>query len=161
MSPEGIQSSYTPPKEDAIRTNRKARPKNAPMRKTLVPILGERERGILETWWIRNVAGVIKEDFQNWSNLGDFTGPEMSRARSQDHLNRALAASSGLPFTVENIASRALRDFIRLEYEGISQDLTRRYLLNEFVEMLVSTRSVGASRKDGLIKIVTPQLPGF
>ena len=162
---EGIQASFYI-KEDAIRTSRKNRPRNAPMRKKLVPILGEGQRGILETWWKNHVSRKLLEDFQNWRDTDappsiDSEGARISRNDSENALERAFASSAGLPFTVENIADRALRDILRLEYQGISQTLTRRYLLEEFVEKLASIRGVGEQRKATLKKIVSPMLPGF
>lgn len=149
-----------PFEEGAIRTSRKNRPRNVPMRKTPVPILGEKERGMLEAWWRAEVEVVLQEDFQNWRNT-DFSGSDMDRAQSEETLRSRLASSSGLPFTVENIASRALNTFLRLEYQSFPKTETRRYLAEEFVEMLASARDLNTRRKQGLKDIVSPQLPGF
>lgn len=154
-----------PLSEDAIRRNRSNRPRRGPLKNRPVPILGGEQEAALDMWWIGRVSPLFRADLENWMGSGDVPtsdsdNVQMSQASSASELLDALESSNGQPFTVENIASRALRDAILLEeYHSISRIHTRRYLVEVFIEALAKARNVSDKRKDGLRRIVSPQLP--
>ena len=158
---------FRPIEESAIRYSRKDRPKKGSLKNQRVPILGMEQRQILESWWTTSVSEAFQKDLVAWMDAGDVPSADrdtfqMSRAQTREAVLEALASSNGLPFTVENITSRALNNSIILEeYHGFQRTVTRRYLVEEFIEILQEARGVSDERKQSLVRIVSPRFPGF
>lgn len=97
--------------------------------------------------WITSKGSWISSGAGKDLNL---SGHDMESHYSSGELSRALRSTSGR-LTVEAILDRALREVRTLEFgQSISPTLTRTFILEEFIPLLVECRGVGKKRADQL-----------